>query len=167
MKLTNLMREAFVRNVMNDVPTVDYDEQYRKLALEAAVDRMPPEVLAAYKKFPLWISVRYGSLTKGGGWIEVPAPEDLDMSEFVSSVYAKKLKFITDLSSKQSTTQTDLRKRLEAVAKASTTTQALLKHLPEFEQYIPKDAQASTNLPAVQNVVADFVKAGWPKGVSK
>jgi hypothetical protein len=35
--------------------------------------------------------------------------------------------------------------------------------LPEFEKYLPEDeAQAVRALPVVTNVVADFVKAGWP-----
>lgn len=36
--------------------------------------------------------------------------------------------------------------------------------MPEAEKYLPKEAKSSTNVPAVANVVADLVKAGWPKG---
>ena len=35
--------------------------------------------------------------------------------------------------------------------------------LPEFAKYLPKAVAKTDNLPAVANLVADFVKAGWPK----
>jgi len=35
--------------------------------------------------------------------------------------------------------------------------------IQEFENYLPEDeAKAARSLPVVTNVVADFVKAGWP-----
>ena len=58
-----------------------------------------------------------------------------------------------------------LAEKLRAVAYSVTTRKALAAALPEFEKYLPPDdAAAIRTLPVVANVVADFVKAGWPKG---
>ena len=38
---------------------------------------------------------------------------------------------------------------------------------PEFEKYLPSEAQPTKNLPALANVVADLSKLGWPKNATK
>ena len=48
MKLTNYMRDAFVRAVMDDVPEVDYKQQIRDTALKAAVEAMPAKLRAVW-----------------------------------------------------------------------------------------------------------------------
>jgi hypothetical protein len=53
---------------------------------------------------------------------------------------------------------------LKSVAYACTTRKQLEEALPEFSNYLPEEeAKAARDLPVVVNVVADFVKAGWPK----
>ena len=37
MRLTNYIREAFVRSVMNDVPSIDYEEKIRNLVNKKVV----------------------------------------------------------------------------------------------------------------------------------
>ena len=50
-------------------------------------------------------------------------------------------------------------------ALGASTRKGLADALPEFEKYLPADEPAAVrSLPVVANVVADFVKAGWPKG---
>jgi hypothetical protein len=62
----------------------------------------------------------------------------------------------------------ELRSKLQATADAVTTRKALIDLLPEFEKYLPADeAKAVATLPAVANVLSDFVKAGWPKNQPK
>ena len=61
-----------------------------------------------------------------------------------------------------------LREKLHGCAYAVTTRKALVDLLPEFEKYLPADdASVCRTLPVVQNVVSDFVKAGWPKDGKK
>jgi hypothetical protein len=63
----------------------------------------------------------------------------------------------------QEKARADLRSKLKSVAYSVSTRKALVAALPEFEKYLPADeAKAVRTLPVVQNVVADFVKAGWP-----
>jgi hypothetical protein len=61
-----------------------------------------------------------------------------------------------------------LRTKLSATADAVSTRKALIDLLPEFEKYLPADeSKAVASLPAVANVLSDFVKAGWPKNQPK
>lgn len=58
-----------------------------------------------------------------------------------------------------------LESNLRATACSVTTREALVKLLPEFEKYLPAaDAPQDRTVPALANLVADFVAAGWPKG---
>ena len=62
----------------------------------------------------------------------------------------------------------ELETKLMAAANSCTTRKALVELLPEFEKYLPADqAAACKTLPAVANIMADFVKAGWPKDEAK
>ncbi|MBQ1765570.1 MAG: hypothetical protein IIZ92_22085, partial [Aquincola sp.] len=49
MKLTNTIRDAFIRAAMNDVPSTDFAEQIRAAVMADAVDQLPPKVRAIYK----------------------------------------------------------------------------------------------------------------------
>jgi hypothetical protein len=64
---------------------------------------------------------------------------------------------------------TSLRTKIKGAAYACNTTKQLRELLPEFERYLPAEEEKTLRtLPVVQNIVADFVKAGWPdkkKGV--
>ena len=59
----------------------------------------------------------------------------------------------------------DLRDKLTGAINACTTRKQAAEAIPEFEKYLPADEpKALRSLPALANVAADFVKAGWPKG---
>lgn len=56
---------------------------------------------------------------------------------------------------------------MDAISACTTRKQAA-EVLPEFEKYLPEDEpKALRTLPALANVAADFVKAGWPKNAKK
>lgn len=62
----------------------------------------------------------------------------------------------------------ELESRLRSVAYSCSTLKQLNAALPEFEKYMPSDKEAlAQNLPALANVVADFIAAGWPKDKEK
>lgn len=48
MRLTETIRRAFVRAIMNDVPMTNYSEQSRSLIQKAAINDLPPAVRALY-----------------------------------------------------------------------------------------------------------------------
>lgn len=166
MRLTNTMRDAFVLAAMNDVPKVDYQEEAEKIAKDH-LDLMFKQTFPGLDRKELELS---GWLT---GSVRVELPGSLDSVYTQAPSYGvlrretevwKKLNEIAIKHNEQRTKLLALRSNLKAVASSVTTRNALLAALPEFEKYLPADErQAIKTLPAVANIVSDFVKAGWPK----
>lgn len=167
MKLTNVIRDAFVRAVMADVPFVDYQQQGRDLIFQHAIESMPPLVRAA------WDSPDCKQYINQNYWHNpqfhqfgccVPSEDNFKPAPKVLA----KLKELATLLKTQAEKHQQLKTNIRTVALSVTTRKALADALPEFEKYLPEDeAKANRLLPCVQNVVADFVKAGWPKGQPK
>lgn len=164
MRLTNYMRDAFITAAMNDVPKVAYNEQAEKLAREHL------------KKTFETIFPGIDSNGPANSWLEkcsVSLPGSLQNIYAIAPSYRvletdpkiwPKLSDIAEKHKAQNKALQDLRDKLRNVAYSCTTRKALADALPEFEKYLPEDeAKAIRSLPVVTNVVADFVKAGWPK----
>jgi len=168
MRMTNTIRDAFIRAAMQDVPAEDHSAQAHKIAL-AELSKMFNEVFPGV------------DLAKAGasGWLERVG---ILMPAGISSLYAHApnyrclenrpvWKALTELGEKalaQSRTRTALERKLHAVAYGVTTRKALAAALPEFEKYLPADEPAACrSLPTVVDVVAEFTKAGWPKGAKE
>lgn len=168
MKLTNYMRDAFIEAVMADVPAVDYQAQADALVRDYVakefsrtfprIDVTSPEVLK-------WITPTY--ITTPGALNGVKAYAPTSMSLKGDQKVWKKLEALAGQLHRQQQTRSALKDRLRSVAYACSTRKALLAALPEFEKYLPEDEPAALRtLPVVANVVADFVKAGWPKATA-
>lgn len=163
MRLTNFLRDSFVRAAMNDVPKINYEEQAQKIAR----DFMKKEFARIFPKIDI--------NGEANQWLEkcsLDMPGSLGLLYTVNPHYAylkdkpvwEELKTLADLHAEQNKKHRDLQDRLTSVACACTTRKQLLEALPEFEAYLPaEEAKAAKNLPAVANVLSDFVKAGWPK----
>jgi hypothetical protein len=165
-RLTNDMRDTFIRRVMDDVPSIDYEQKIRDAVNKAAISALPKAVRAIYQdeKLTPYIERHYASVSGGPmrvGFNHLPALNSEELEEtankaaepFFAPWHAQK-KLRDDLSTK-----------LQSVAYHCTTLKALQDAFPEFAQYLPKDEREATrNLPMLANVVTDFVKAGWPKG---
>lgn len=173
MRLTNPLRNAFVHSVMNDVPQIDYDEEVTKILTEWAVSIMPPKVKAVWQDKELRDCIETFNFTQTlmddeGGDVHVYGhyiPALTDQHNGVPREIQLKIIELYKLDLEQRVVIRDLRKRVEAVAYSCTTTKGLLKAMPEFEKYIPKDPEGPTKgVPAVANLVTDLIKAGWPKG---
>jgi len=166
MRLTNFIRDAFVNAAMADVPSVDYHTKITTLIHEDIVNSLPETVKEVYKnpKTSRYINRGYTSFEINGvSSINVPMIpyEKLSLTPKARAI-------VLDLVSKQEEQHKkhrELRGKLHGAAYACTTRKALVELLPEFEKYLPADeAKAVTkNLPAVANILSDFVKAGWPK----
>ena len=168
MKLTNYIRDAFVSSVMNDVPTIDYTEQAFKVFMPAYLAMLPDSVQDVWHdpKTREYLRTSYASLCGQsfvtpalGGYNNIPKPVSV----------TDKLDAINALHKAQSDSMSSLRAKIKGAAYACNTTKQLRELLPEFERYLPAEEEKTLrSLPAVQNIVADFVKAGWPdkkKGV--
>lgn len=167
MKLTNYMRDAFIHSVMNDTPSVDYGEQIRTAAVEAAVAELPQKVAAVWKDKTLrmWVSTSTVHF-EGVGSVSLPTwtgSNSIDYRAFAARI-REKVKPLCEAEAAQRKARNDLRDKLHRAAYGFTTRKALAAAMPEFAKYLPADdATANRHPPVVTNVVADFVKAGWPK----
>lgn len=163
MRLNQTHREAFVRAVMQDVPAVNYREQAQKIIQDFQVRHMPKEIQAIYKNAELrgYLDARnfYVSGINGGSYISIYGDAKLD------DATKAKLNELEKLDFQQRRQHRDLKDKLKAVVASVTTRKALVEALPEFEKYAPaEDAPLSRNVPALANIVTDFMAAGWPKG---
>lgn len=162
MRLTNTIRDAFISGVMRDVPSIDYSEQIRKLLIEDIEAQLPKAVLALYKDKRLcgYVNTSWGSFNTG---VSVTYPCSDGITTGITAPTREKVTELGRLSKLQFEARRDLERKLKSVAYSVTTRKGLADALPEFEKYLPEDeAKAVRTLPVVQNVVADFVKAGWP-----
>lgn len=165
MKLTNTIRDAFIRAAMDDVPaSVDHKEAIRELVVSDALAQCPPAVRALWKDSKTRDYLRVLTPYIAGISIAVPSGVAYSSDFTLTSAGQAKvdaLKAEMDASNKA---RKALAEKLRAVAYSVTTRKALAAALPEFEKYLPPDdAAAIRTLPVVANVVAEFVKAGWPK----
>lgn len=163
MKLTNTIRDAFVRAAMNDVPSVDFEEQYRKLMTDDAVAQLPP---AVRKLWDNKAARDYVHLTQVGDRYRSFHAYVPGMRGFKPSTEAtEKGQALKAQQEAQEATQRQLSENLKSAAYSVSTRKALVDMLPEFEKYLPEDeAAANRSVPVIANLVADFSKAGWPKG---
>lgn len=165
MRLTNYIRDAFIDSVMNDVPKVNFTEKAHKIYVEDILKQIPKEVRAIWDnpQTSRWINDRTVHIC--GNSVRIPrfGYDDLNLTEKgQAAVKAVEAEYLAQKSSRA-----DLRTRLKGVAYSCTTLKALKEALPEFEKYMPADVEAPSRMvPVIANVVADFVKAGWPKGGS-
>lgn len=166
MRLTNTMRDAFVRAAMQDVPSVDYDEQAQKFVREYvaamfAKDFPGIDMNAVGEK--KWLNKTSLCLP---GRLKSPymyAPDEWRLLQGDKKAWDK-LEQLSEKKNSQESTRSDLESKLRSVAYSCNTRAQLLEALPEFEKYLPADdVKAIRTLPAIANVVADFAKAGWPK----
>jgi hypothetical protein len=171
MILNNAIRQAFIRTVLNDVPQVDYDEQIRILVQKAAVNMLDPKVRAVWDDAALRSHVVTAKLEPiEHEWnfrISIPWYADyVGREKFEKDLPPNDLAELKDLirlREEQAKIRVELRDKLTGVVSGCRTRKQLAAQLPEFEKYLPEAAEKVSNLPALANLMADFVKAGWPK----
>lgn len=168
MRLTNYIRDSFVRAVMQDVPFIDYTEQIRSAVMKAAVARLPKTAQALYndpktrdfivKSRCFHAGVNIDTVPGFSQW-NTPAGATKEEAKAFFDQFAD----LVNKKAAQEKQRDELERKLKATAAACSTRKSLLEMLPEFEKYLPAEAEPSKNLPAISNLVVDLVKAGWPK----
>ena len=168
MRLTNTLLKAFVRAVMDYVPSTDYQEQAIELLSKAAEENLPPALKRAISIDPSvrdWIESRYhhvGKFPLSGTYL-LGTREALDQLG-KDEALQQKLQTLSDALAEQNKCRNQLQAKIEGIAASCTSRKQLLEALPEFEKYLP--AQTSVNsrsVPALANLLADLTAAGWPK----
>ncbi|TXH52276.1 MAG: hypothetical protein E6Q97_16370 [Desulfurellales bacterium] len=172
MKLTNHLRDVFVRRVMVDLPaTPDYKDQAGKILTDDCIAQLPEDVRAIwfrtdlrqyldYRDRPYYRRDALGSTTTyyiAFGCSDGPGSEPCkEACKRADALLAKAV--AADKS------RDELKTKLRGVAYGCTTVAALRLALPEFEKYMPeKPAKPERSLPVVTGVYAAFRAAGWPK----
>lgn len=168
MKLTNLIRDAFIKGAMNDVPSkADNSEQIRKLVLDDMVSKLPAPVRSLWddKNHRHWLKTDYNSY--GGVSVLYPCVQQYNSwnKPKLSPVVQAQVDLLEAEAKQDKETRSALEAKLKAAAYGCTTRKQLVELLPEFEKYLPEDSAKATrtNLPAVANLLSEFTKAGWPK----
>lgn len=163
MNLNKYDREAFVRAVMDDVPSTDYVTQMRDLGTKTAVASLPPEVQVVLEKHPDYLE--RGSVgMPGRNSLYMVRPSYRILQDGYPEVWAE----LVELESKnreQAARREALEAKLKAIIEGCRTLKQAKERLPEFEKYLPAErgVTGTTNLP-VANLVAELNAAGWPKG---
>lgn len=162
MRLTNTIRQAFITSVLNDVPQVDYVEKARKEIMK--------QVAAIHKKAGI-LDAESGRLTchyLHPGIATSFQVSGLLQEERAAILNSATIKELVALHNEQQTRLNDLNAKISGAIQACSSRKMAVEILPEFEKYLPADeAAACKTLPAIANVVSDFVKAGWPKDAKK
>ncbi len=172
MKLTNHLRDVFVRRVMDDLPaTPDYEDQAGKILTDDCIAQLPAEVRALWLRMDLrqYLDCRgrpyhyrgtggirtifYTAFNSDNGSGDEPRKEAFQKADalLAKAVAAGK-------------SRDELKTKLRQVAYGCTTVAALRLALPEFEKYMPeKPAKPDRSVPVVTGVYEAFRAAGWPK----
>lgn len=160
MRLTTYHKQAFVRAVLDDVPSVDYQAQMQRLLVDAAIAAMPEPVKKIYKdpKLKDWVKHSFFSTPSNFSnvCVPVPHPEDLRNPELDAQV-----KVLADAHYKQRDDRIALRHKLECAIGGCNTIKQAHTLLPEFAAYLPEEDKPTKNLPAVANLAVSLMEAGW------
>ena len=174
MRMTKQLQEAFVKGVLADVPTLDYQGMLLPIVLADFVGQLPEPVRAIWNG-PLrdYVNLQYFS-AGDGSWgdttrwhysCEVPWPTDCARDNLkLTPAGQKNVDALTKKWAAQNKRIATLKTKLEGAVKAYTTVKTLREALPEFAKYLPAEDATPSNLPALANVVSDLVQAGWPNG---
>jgi hypothetical protein len=169
MKLTKLDRSTFIDRAMADVPVIDFRGQGESVMRKRVMAIAPIAVQNAAVRHADYIVT--SQLFSPVGYFQVRgAPDSIYSQESVIELIGKETWDEIQAFENKAREQDEMLERLEAqlrgVTNACTTLKALREALPEFVRYMPVEHEKGSNLPALANVVTDFMKAGWPKGVA-
>lgn len=161
MRLTKVMQQAFVRAAMNDVPRIDYQELIRS--------EVNKKVASLHKKAkivdidPLRFDRQYIHLGSQSIYVNGILPSEIESIKNDPKILEYK-----ELNTVQSKKINALNQSLTGAISGCTTRKQAVEAFPEFEKYLPEDAgKAIRSVPALANILSDFVKAGWPKDMKR
>ena len=170
-RLTIYMRDAFVQAVLDDVPTIDYDEQARAIAQKWAISQIPAKLRVLHKEHPDWFKTETldmpGRLNNCGivtnlGW------SDLTKATKADKTFWDSLQALASQKHAQLNSRKDLETKVKSAISMCSTVKQAHEKLPEFAKYLPEpDAPQDRSVPVIANLVSDLTAAGWPKDKKK
>ena len=162
MKLTNQIRDAFIKAAMSDVPHVDYQAQ----ATELVKDWISAQMAAIFPGVDLekagpWLGRKSLYMPDNLKCVYTFAPDYYHLKTD-SKLWAKLVEMDKKLQD-QAKKREGLAEQLHGCAYSVNTVKALAGLLPEFAHYLPSEATPARMLPATTGVISAFHAAGWPK----
>jgi hypothetical protein len=169
MRLNESNRNAFVVGVLSDTPHIDYNKQAQKIIQDHFLSIAPKEIIAIYNSkklreyLPLrrttWSNSPWGSFSA----YCVPSENDWHAYEIKDEPILSALLEIGAAHRAQKESRNALESKLRATILGFNTVKQARAALPEFAKYLPDpEVKSSPFLPAVNDLVTDLMKAGWP-----
>lgn len=163
MRLTKYDREAFIKAVMDDVPSTNYNEIAEKEIRHAFYRAAPVAAQGLYDDPILrrkYLSTHFVALP---GVLQNFSAYLYD--EAALNAMRPRLRELDGLATGQKEARAQLEGQVTAAINACTTLKMALERLPEFEKYLPADRDGKTNrsMPVIANLIAGLTEAGWPK----
>lgn len=170
-RLTKWDREAFVRAVLDDVPSFDYQELARVKLQKWAIDHMPVKLRPLYKEYShMFKHDQLWNLPGGLKGVMVVGDDDSVVKKAMQAdapFWAEIVKLGADLDT-QATARAVLTEKVTGLIATCTTAKSVEERAPEFVKYLGVSSTTTNRtVPVVQNIVADLVAAGWPKDKKK
>ena len=168
MRLTKFQKDEFIAKVMKDVPRDKLNgllEQAKELVIEDALNDAPEIIKKAWADPEANPWLNHAAVNPPGrlpSFYET-SPNSTGHWRALSAAGSIKLAAIGKEYGKELDRLIGLEDSLRGVVASATTRGALLKALPEFEKYLPLEVGNARSVPAISNLVASFVEAGWPK----
>lgn len=151
MKLTNYLRDAFVRSVMQEVPAIDYDLLAKQLQ-DALYSGMSADVRRVYRKTPNALKVQ-GFWFSGDRYQRKSVVGDADFDLIFPQYNAVP------------NARDDFQHKLKKAVNGFTTVKQVRDAYPELAHHLPDEKVPTKNLPAQANLIAELVLLGWESKV--
>lgn len=174
MKLTKSHKQAFVTAVMDDVPMHDYSEDFHKLVdgdmLKVAPKKLVP--ILQDKELRSYLIRGYGSIQPStlhrGNHYWYPYTVGISAvatyADYVMSAEAEAASLaLMEAAVEQKIKRDELESMVRGTIESCNTLKQAHERLPEFAKYLPEEEITGRMLPAVANLSARLIEAGWPK----
>lgn len=170
MRLTNSDRDAFVRAVMDDTPSINYAEQIESAALAFIKDQIPDELRPLIDKYPDSFAKTVVYISNAGSTVVRGLADDYNWDKWrkrAPKELLTKLEKLAGRAEEQAKERAQLKIMLRGAIYACSTLKRAQEALPEFAKYLPTERTKTgvTNLPTIntEDLLIGLKKLGWPK----
>ena len=166
MRLNNSIKQAFVKAVVADTASVDYNTKIHDRVKKYLYDIAPDPIKKLYddpktQGYFQHTSVNLSYGTHYLGWFGVPLVPSPDY-KVVDLDFLAEIHYYQEEEHKQRDITWKLEEKLRGVIDSFTTVKSAREALPEFAKYLPEvDGSRCKTLPAIAGLVEDLQKVGW------
>lgn len=157
MKLNKYQKEAFVSAVMQDIPSVDYVEQFRVLVQGDALSQLPDAIKLIVKDTNLsqYITLTYVYLDGCRCMGRVAIFNCQGAYKCSDEIRAKCLE-LHDLFEAQNEARHNIRYKLESAISSVSTLKQAKQLMPDLIKYLPQEHEKTTQPPAITGLSDDL-----------